>query len=52
MMNPGYRDGTETVPILDDMMEQFSGVLKPDYIISFKLDKKAALQKHYGGKQW
>lgn len=36
------------------MMGQFSGVLKPDYIIPFKLDKKAAkaaLQKHYGGKR-
>lgn len=36
------------------MMEQFSGALKPDYIIPFKLDKKAAkaaLQKHYGGKR-
>lgn len=36
------------------MMGQFSGTLKPDYIIPFKLDKKAAkeaLQKHYGGKR-
>lgn len=36
------------------MMGQFSGALKPDYIIPFKLDKKAAkeaLQKHYGGKR-
>ena len=36
------------------MMEQFAGVLKPDYVIPFKLDKKAAkaaLQKHYGGKR-
>ena len=33
---------------------QFSGVLKPDYIIPFKLDKKqaiAALKKHYEGKK-
>lgn len=37
------------------MMGQFSGSLKPDYIIPFKLDKKAAkaaLQKHYGGKRF
>lgn len=36
------------------MTGQFSGTLKPDYIIPFKLDKKAAkeaLQKHYGGKR-
>ena len=36
------------------MMGQFSGALKPDYIIPFKLDKKAAieaLKKHYGGKR-
>lgn len=36
------------------MTGQFSGALKPDYIIPFKLDKKAAkaaLQKHYGGKR-
>ncbi len=33
---------------------QFSGALKPDYIIPFQLDKKAAkeaLQKHYEGKR-
>ncbi len=33
---------------------QFSGALKPDYIIPFQLDKKAAkeaLQKHYKGKR-
>ena len=33
---------------------QFSGVLKPDYIIPFKLDKKQAieaLKKHYEGKK-
>lgn len=36
------------------MMGQFSGALKPDYVIPFKLDKKAAkaaLQKHYCGKK-
>lgn len=36
------------------MMGQLSGALKPDYVIPFKLDKKAAkaaLQKHYGGKK-
>ncbi|MBR6649874.1 MAG: hypothetical protein IKL36_00515 [Clostridia bacterium] len=36
------------------MMGQFKGDLKPDYIIPFKLDKKAAvnaLKKHYGGKK-
>ena len=27
------------------MMEQFSGVLKPDLVIPFKLDKKAAVEK-------
>lgn len=35
------------------MMDQFTGTLKPDYVIPFKLDKnaaKAALKKHYGGK--
>ena len=35
------------------MMGQFSGALKPDYVIPFKLDKKAAkeaLNKHYKGK--
>ncbi len=35
------------------MMGQFSGSLKPDYVIPFKLDKKAAieaLKKHYLGK--
>ncbi len=33
---------------------QFSGSLKPDYVLPFKLDKKAAvaaLRKHYGGKK-
>ena len=36
------------------MMGQFSGDLKPDYVIPFKLDKKAAieaLKKHYSGKK-
>ncbi len=36
------------------MMGQFSGALKPDYVLPFKLDKKAAkeaLQKHYMGKK-
>lgn len=36
------------------MLEKLSGSLKPDYIIPFKLDKKAAkeaLQKHYCGKR-
>ncbi len=36
------------------MMGQFSGSLKPDYVIPFKFDKKAAveaLKKHYGGKK-
>ncbi|MDE7476842.1 MAG: hypothetical protein K2M91_02660 [Lachnospiraceae bacterium] len=35
------------------MMGQFSGALKPDYVIPFKLDKKAAkeaLNRHYKGK--
>ena len=36
------------------MKEQFSGDLKPDYIIPFKLDKKAAkekLKQHFTGKK-
>ena len=36
------------------MMEQFSGSLKPDRVIPFKLDKKAAisaLKEHYKGKK-
>ncbi|MBQ9921524.1 MAG: hypothetical protein IJO52_05010, partial [Clostridia bacterium] len=36
------------------VMRQFSGMLKPDYVIPFKLDKKAAkeaLKKHYEGKK-
>lgn len=37
------------------MMGQFSGSLKPDLVIPFKLDKKAAkaaLKKHYEGKHF
>lgn len=36
------------------MMGQFAGILKPDYVIPFKLTKKdavAALKKHYQGKR-
>ncbi len=36
------------------MMEQFKGMLKPDYVIPFKLDKKAAmaaLKRHYAKKR-
>lgn len=36
------------------IMDRFSGSLKPDYVIPFKLDKKAAkdaLKKHYEGKR-
>lgn len=36
------------------VMGQFAGALKPDYVIPFKLDKKAAkeaLLKHYSGKR-
>lgn len=36
------------------MMEQFTGNLKPDYVIPFKLDKEAAIQalkNHYKGKR-
>lgn len=36
------------------MMGQFAGALKPDYVIPFKLDKKAAmeaLKRHYSGKR-
>lgn len=36
------------------MMGQFSGILRPDYVIPFKLDKKAAkaaLARHYSGKR-
>lgn len=35
-------------------MGQFSGSLKPDYVIPFQVDKKAAkaaLKQHYGGKR-
>lgn len=37
------------------MMGNLAGTLKPDYIIPFKLDKKAAktaLKKHYAGKKF
>ena len=37
------------------MMGQFSGALKPDYVIPFKFDKKAAkeaLNNHYKGKKF
>ncbi len=46
-----------TCPFCDNpvvMTEQVSGSLKPDYVIPFKLDKKAAkeaLKRHYGGKK-
>ncbi|MBE6559588.1 MAG: hypothetical protein E7662_00570 [Ruminococcaceae bacterium] len=54
--------GDETIaatscPFCDNpivIMGQFAGDLKPDYVIPFKLDKKAAvetLQKHYMGKK-
>ncbi len=49
--------GATTCPFCDSpvvMMGQFSGSLKPDYVIPFKLDKKAAkeaLLKHYSGKK-
>ena len=36
------------------MLGQFSGALKPDYVIPFKLDKEAAkeaLKRHYEGKR-
>ncbi len=36
------------------MMGQFSGALRPDFVIPFKVDKnaaKAALRKHYEGKR-
>lgn len=36
------------------IMERFSGALRPDYVIPFKLDKKAAkeaLLRHYNGKK-
>lgn len=37
------------------LMGQFSGALRPDFVIPFKLDKKAAkaaLKKHYEGKHF
>ena len=49
--------GATTCPYCDNpvvMMGQFSGALKPDYVIPFKFDKKAAmeaLKKHYSGKR-
>ncbi len=49
--------GASTCPYCDNpivMMGQFAGELKPDYVIPFKLDKKAAiaaLNRHYGGKK-
>ncbi len=49
--------GASSCPYCDNpivMMGQFTGDLKPDYIIPFKFDKKAAveaLNKHYGGKK-
>jgi len=49
--------GATACPYCDNpvvLMGQFSGALKPDYVIPFKLDKKAAiaaLKKHYGGKR-
>lgn len=36
------------------MMEQLSGILRPDYVIPFKVDKRAAkeaLKRHYKGKK-
>lgn len=36
------------------MMDKFTGILRPDYVIPFKLDKKAAkegLMKHLSGKK-
>ena len=49
--------GASSCPFCDNpivMTGQFAGDLKPDYVIPFKLDKKAAiaaLRKHYGGKR-
>ena len=49
--------GASSCPYCDNpivMMGQFTGALKPDYVIPFKLDKKAAiaaLNRHYGGKK-
>lgn len=50
--------GATTCPYCDNpvvMKGQFSGDLKPDYVIPFKYDKKAAiaaLKKHYKGKKF
>ena len=49
--------GATSCPYCDNpvvIMGQFAGALKPDYVIPFKLDKKAAieaLKKHYCGKK-
>ena len=49
--------GASSCPYCDNpivMMGQFAGELKPDFVIPFKLDKKAAvaaLNRHYGGKK-
>ncbi len=49
--------GASSCPYCDNpivMMGQFAGALKPDFVIPFKLDKKAAitaLRKHYTGKK-
>ena len=49
--------GATACPYCDNpvvLMGQFAGDLKPDFVIPFKLDKKAAiaaLKKHYGGKK-
>ena len=49
--------GATACPYCDNpvvMNEQFAGLLKPDLVIPFKLDKKAAkeaLKKHYSGKR-
>ena len=49
--------GATACPYCDNpvvMKGQFTGALKPDYVIPFKLDKKAAvaaLKKHYEGKR-
>ncbi len=49
--------GATACPYCDNpvvLMGQFAGDLKPDFVIPFKLDKKAAidaLNKHYGGKK-
>ena len=49
--------GASSCPYCDNpivMMGQFAGELKPDFVIPFKLDIKAAvaaLNRHYGGKK-